>query len=336
MKPLLRAVLVINALIFLAFGVLFLLTPWAALYSALQLVQMQPAFAGQLFGIALIGLSWLAFHAAVDGALTATAAKVSGHVEWLSGVVLLVWLLGLRTPQLESFGQIVSALAGVVLLILGLGSVRLAGAVRRRERAVLAGAASAGRAEKRAAQKRDELRAAPPVPPASTAYRDDRGEPGVVPVAAGRRVDPLAGEPVAGEALDVASRPAARAPNATAIDPVTGRAIDPATGRTLDPLARDRATGATFDPATGRTIDPATGRVVEPAIARSIDPATGRTIDPVTGRVVEPSIARNIDPATGRRIDPVIDPATGHTVDPVTGERVEPRLGADPLRPDTR
>jgi hypothetical protein len=312
MKPLLRAVLVINALIFLAFGVLFLLTPWAALYSALQLVQMQPAFAGQLFGIALIGLSWLAFHAAVDGALTATAAKVSGHVEWLSGVVLLVWLLGLRTPQLESFGQIVSALAGVVLLILGLGSVRLAGAVRRRERAVLAGAASAGRAEKRAAQKRDEIRAATPVPPASTAYRDDRGEPGVVPVAAARRVDPLAGEPVAGEALDVASRPAARAPNATAIDPVTGRAIDPATGRTLDPLARDRATGATFDPATGRTIDPA------------------------TGRVVEPSIARNIDPATGRRIDPVIDPATGHTVDPVTGERVEPRLGADPLRPDTR
>jgi hypothetical protein len=227
-------------------------------------------------------------------------------------------------------------LAGVVLLILGLGSVRLAGAVRRRERAVLAGAASAGRAEKRAAQKRDEIRAATPVPPASTAYRDDRGEPGVVPVAAARRVDPLAGEPVAGEALDVASRPAARAPNATAIDPVTGRAIDPATGRTLDPLARDRATGATFDPATGRTIDPATGRVVEPAIARSIDPATGRTIDPVTGRVVEPSIARNIDPATGRRIDPVIDPATGHTVDPVTGESVEPRLGADPLRPDTR
>lgn len=312
MKPLLRAVLVINALIFLAFGVLFLLTPWAALYSALQLVQVQPAFAGQLFGIALIGLSWLAFHAAVDGALTATAAKVSGHVEWLSGVVLLVWLLGLRTPQLEGFGQIVSALAGVVLLILGLGSVRLAGAVRRRERAVLAGAASAGRAEKRAAQKRDESRVATPVPPASTAYRGDRAEPAVVPVAAQRRVDPLAGEPVAGEALDVGGRPAARAPGATAIDPVTGRAIDPATGRTLDPLARDRAMGATFDPATGRTIDPATGRVVEPAIAR------------------------NIDPATGRRIDTVIDPATGHTIDPVTGKRVEPRLGADPLRPDTR
>ena len=44
MKPLLRAVLIIDALFLLAFGVLFLLTPWTALYSALQLVQTQPAF----------------------------------------------------------------------------------------------------------------------------------------------------------------------------------------------------------------------------------------------------------------------------------------------------
>ncbi|MDR5750811.1 MULTISPECIES: hypothetical protein [unclassified Caballeronia] len=248
MKPLLRAVLVINALIFLAFGVLFLLTPWAALYSALQLVQVQPAFAGQLLGIALIGLSWLSFHAAVDGALTATAAKVSGHVEWLSGVVLLVWLLGLRTPELAAFGQIVSALTGVVLLVLGLGSVRLASAVRRRERAQAAGAVSAERAEKhaekRAADKRDEIRTTPPVvPPAAPTTR---------------RADPLSGEPVAGESFDVAGRPAARAPAATAIDPVTGRTIDPATGR---------PTGATFDPATGRTIDAVTGERAEPRIA---------------------------------------------------------------------
>ncbi|SAL56545.1 hypothetical protein [Caballeronia telluris] len=268
MKPLLRAVLVINALIFLAFGVLFLLTPWAALYSALQLVQVQPAFAGQLLGIALIGLSWLSFHAAVDGALTATAAKVSGHVEWLSGVVLLVWLLGLRTPELAAFGQIVSALTGVVLLVLGLGSVRLASAVRRRERAQAAGAVSAERAEKRAADKRDEIRTTPPVVPPATP--------------AARRADPLAGEPVAGESFDVAGRPAARAPAATAIDPVTGRTIDPATGR---------PTGVTFDPATGRSIDPQHGHKIDPVTGRAIDPLTGRTIDPVTGERAEPRIA---------------------------------------------
>ncbi|SAL46114.1 hypothetical protein AWB67_01986 [Caballeronia terrestris] len=255
MKPLLRAVLVVNALIFLAFGVLFLLTPWAALYSALQLVQVQPAFAGQLFGIALVGLAWLSFHAAVNGALTVTAARVSGHVEWLSGVVMLVWLLGLRTPELAGFGQVVSALTGVILLILGLGSVRLAGAVRRRERAQAAGAVAADRAEKRAAVKREDVRATP--------------APATATTPAGRRVDPLAGEPVAGEALDVGTRPAARAPAATAIDPATGRSIDPVTGRTIDPV---------------------TGRTIEPTIARTIDPATGRTIDPVTGERTEPRL----------------------------------------------
>jgi hypothetical protein len=59
MKPLLRVVLVVNALIFVAFGLLFLLTPWASLYGALQLdpIRVQPVFAGQLLGIALIGLA---------------------------------------------------------------------------------------------------------------------------------------------------------------------------------------------------------------------------------------------------------------------------------------
>lgn len=37
MKPLLRAVLVVDALLLLAFGVLFLLTPWRALFDALRL-----------------------------------------------------------------------------------------------------------------------------------------------------------------------------------------------------------------------------------------------------------------------------------------------------------
>ena len=75
MKPLLRAVLVINALIFLAFGVLFLLTPWTALWASMHLVTVQPPFVGQLFGVALIGIAWLAVHASIDGALTARAAE---------------------------------------------------------------------------------------------------------------------------------------------------------------------------------------------------------------------------------------------------------------------
>jgi hypothetical protein len=243
MKPLLRVVLIVNALIFLAFGVLFLLTPWAGLYGALQLdsIRVQPAFAGQLLGIALVGLAWLAFHASIDGALTARAARVSGHVEWVSGVIVLVWLLGLRTPEVDGFGQMSAALVGVVLVVLGLGSVRLSSAVRRRERAVAAGAASADRAERKAAKKREE---------------------------------------------EIAVRPAARAPEATAIDPVSGRTV----------VTRERLDGGAVDPVTGATLDPVTGR--------SLDPLTGREIDPVTGRRIEPVISDGIDPVTGRRIDP--------------------------------
>ncbi|SAK63980.1 hypothetical protein AWB77_02334 [Caballeronia fortuita] len=265
MKPLLRVVLVINALIFLAFGLLFLLTPWAGLYGALQLdsIRVQPAFAGQLLGIALVGLSWLAFHAAVDGALTARAARVSGHVQWLSGVVVLVWLLGLHTPEVDGIGQISAAVVGAVLLVLGLGSVRLSSAVRRRERAALAGAASAQRAEKKAAQKREE------VPPA-------RAEP-----------------------IDIASRPAARAPDATAIDPISGRAIDSA-GRPLDPASPIGAASVRAHP--DGAVDPVTGG--------TLDPLTGRAIDPVTGKRIEPVITGEIDPATGRRVDPLAPDAS--------------------------
>jgi len=152
MKPLLRAVLILDALLLLAFGLLFLLTPWASLYNALLLVQTQPALVGQGFGVALIGLAWLAMHASIDGALTTTVAKVVGHVNWLTGVLMLVWLLGLHTPALTGFGQIAAVLTGVVLLVVGLGGVRLSGAVRRREKALRAETAAAGRAEKQAAK----------------------------------------------------------------------------------------------------------------------------------------------------------------------------------------
>ncbi|MFM0051023.1 hypothetical protein [Caballeronia grimmiae] len=265
MKPLLRAVLVVNALIFVVFGVLFLLTPWAGLFDALQLgaMRVEPAFAGQLLGVALIGFAWLSLHAAIDGALTAAAAKASGHVEWLSGVIALVWLLGLRTPQVDGFGQVSAALIGIGLVVLGLGSVRLASAVRRRERAAAVGAASAERAEKKAAQTRDATR--PPVVTVPTPP-------------------------------DTAARPMAHAPDVTAIDPA-GRPVDaaaPASATRMRTEAGmvDPVTGRTLDPQTGREIDPVTGKRIDPVISGEIDPATGRRVDPLTGRVVP-------DPASG-------------------------------------
>ncbi|WP_233801883.1 hypothetical protein [Paraburkholderia sp. HP33-1] len=152
MKPLLRVVLILDALVLLASGLLFVLAPWTSLYNALQVVPTEPALVGQAFGVALIGLAWLAVHASFDGAMTSTVAKVVGHVHWLIGVLMLVWLLGLRTPSLPGFGQMVSVLAGVVLVVIGLGGVRLSGAVRRREKEGVV-KSSPSKADKRAAKE---------------------------------------------------------------------------------------------------------------------------------------------------------------------------------------
>ncbi|CAI8691401.1 hypothetical protein C5615_09345 [Burkholderia cepacia] len=136
MKPLLRAVLIIDAVLLLAFGVLFVLTPWQSLFNALQLANIQPAMLGQAFGIALLGLAWLAFHAAFNGDLTAPVARSVGHVYWLTGALTIVWSIGTGSgPALAAAGRVLSAVAGVALIVLGLGGVRLASAVRRREKA---------------------------------------------------------------------------------------------------------------------------------------------------------------------------------------------------------
>ncbi|CAE6743825.1 hypothetical protein [Paraburkholderia aspalathi] len=230
MKPLLRAVLILDALLLLAFGLLFLLTPWTSLYNALLLVQTQPALVGQGFGVALIGLAWLALHASIDGSLTSTVAKVVGHVNWLTGVLMLVWLLGLHTPALTGFGQIIAVLTGVVLLVVGLGGVRLSGAVRRRERVRLVEAAAAERAEKQAAKdaakdaanRRDAGRVA-----AEPVYRAEPVVEPVVPVA--RPVSPVSAAPVY-PAVDepglTASERAARAEAAAARDDARNAAAD--------------------------------------------------------------------------------------------------------------
>ncbi|MBR8298903.1 hypothetical protein KDW63_32345 [Burkholderia cenocepacia] len=162
MKPLLRAVLIVDAVLLLAFGVLFVLTPWQALFDALQLANIQPAMLGQAFGIALLGLAWLAFHAAFNGDLTAPVARVVGHVNWLTGVLTVVWSIGTGSgPALAAAGRVLSAVAGVALIVLGLGGVRLASAVRRREKA-------------QALESRDARR---PVEPAPASSPQPRVEP---------------------------------------------------------------------------------------------------------------------------------------------------------------
>ncbi|WP_114815064.1 hypothetical protein [Paraburkholderia kururiensis] len=222
MKPLLRAVLIVDALLLLTFGVLFLLTPWTSLYNALLLVQPQPAFVGQAFGVALVGLAWLALHASIDGAMTSAVARVAGHVEWLSGVLMLVWLIGLHTPPLTGFGQLVAGLAAVGLLVLGLGSVRLASAVRKRDKARVAESATAARSAKPTSQSQSAT-AASVSEPAFDAARY-RVEPA--------RVDPAVVEPARTEptsayrSTSVAPSPSASASDAP-VSPATGHPVEP-------------------------------------------------------------------------------------------------------------
>jgi hypothetical protein len=214
MKPLLRAVLIVDALLLLAFGLVLLLTPWKSLYDALQLVQTDPALVGQGAGIALVGLAWLALHGAIDGAMTSTTAKVVGHVNWLTGLLILVWLIGLHTPPMSGFGQLVAVVTAVVLVVIGLGGVRLASAVRRRdrranqvvhERADRASARNAENEARKAERERDAIRAASPANPAAPAY-----------AAGGAHVEPT-----------LAASPARGANTAAPVSPATGHPVEP-------------------------------------------------------------------------------------------------------------
>jgi hypothetical protein len=190
MKPLLRVVLIVDALMLLGFGVLFLLTPWASLYNALQLVQPQPALVGQVFGVVLLGFAWLAARAAFDGVMTAPVGRVAGHINWIAGILMLVWLIGLHTPRLTGFGQLVAGGVGVWLILIGFGLARLAGAVRRRDRVLAAEAAVAQRDARNAAKREPRPE---PVTYAEPAFAGARPTVAPAPVPA----EPAATQPVA-------------------------------------------------------------------------------------------------------------------------------------------
>jgi hypothetical protein len=134
MKPLLRTVLIVYTLLYLIVGLVYLLTPWASLHRALQLSVIEPAIAGQLLGVALLGLAALSFHGVFNGAMTAGVARVIGHVTWLAGLVILVWLVAFSLSLSPGYGALFNALGAAVLLVIGLGGVRLARVVRRNDK----------------------------------------------------------------------------------------------------------------------------------------------------------------------------------------------------------
>jgi hypothetical protein len=133
MKPLLRAVLIVDAGLYLSAGVALLLSPLAGVQRVLQLTPIEPAMVGQMLGLALLALAWVSLRGAVDGAMTIGIAKIVGHMTWLAGVLVLVWTLGPHALWLPPLGIVPNLLIGGVLVLIGLGGARLAGTVRRRE-----------------------------------------------------------------------------------------------------------------------------------------------------------------------------------------------------------
>jgi hypothetical protein len=152
MKPLLRAVLVVDAGLYLSSGAVLLLTPLAGLQRALQITTIEPAMVGQMLGLALLGLAWLSLRGAIDGAMTIGVAKIVGHVTWLAGALVIAWAIGPHTLWLPALGIVPNLLIGGLLVVVGLGGARFASAVRKREIA-------------RAAQRADaKARGASPAP----------------------------------------------------------------------------------------------------------------------------------------------------------------------------
>ncbi|TKC78805.1 hypothetical protein FAZ69_31610 [Trinickia terrae] len=155
MKPLLRAVLVVYTLLYLIVGLVYLATPWTALHRALQLAIIEPAIAGQLLGLVLFGFASLSFQGVINGAMTVGIARTVGHVTWLAGVLILVWLIALSMSLSPGYGALFNALGGAALLIIGLGGVRLSRVVRRNEKAADSAYASQLAAPSRAEAARE-------------------------------------------------------------------------------------------------------------------------------------------------------------------------------------
>lgn len=133
MKAMLRTVLFLDAVLNLALGVLFLLSPWQQLYASLQVPRADPALFGQMLGVVLAGLAWLQWHATLNGQLTVTVAKVSGHVNWICGAFILAWVLALGLP-VKGAGIVFLPALAAVLIVFALLEVKLSHSVRYRER----------------------------------------------------------------------------------------------------------------------------------------------------------------------------------------------------------
>ena len=152
MKPLLRTLLVINAILVALAGLMFMLSPWLPSIVPLAAYAASPAMIGQLLGVALLGIAWLQARAVANGVLTASVARVTGLTQAVAAIVQLMWLIAVHQPELSGNALYGAGIAGGVFLLLGLLQSRLGMAVEYQDRAQMAGTVSATRAQARAEQ----------------------------------------------------------------------------------------------------------------------------------------------------------------------------------------
>jgi hypothetical protein len=111
-----RVVLRVDAVAFVAFAILLLLSPWDALYDALDLPQGRPEVWTQLAAILLAGFGYLLWIAPRDPRLTHGVAAAGALVNIAGAVLVVGWLLVADTG-VETLGTVLLvaiALAGVV------------------------------------------------------------------------------------------------------------------------------------------------------------------------------------------------------------------------------
>ncbi|MCY0386290.1 hypothetical protein OVY01_03320 [Robbsia sp. Bb-Pol-6] len=162
MKPLLRTLLAVDAIVVLLLGLLFLASPWLVRSDLLAGFASTPAVFGQLFGVVLLGLAWMQGSAARNPALTAPVARIVGNTLGVAALVFLVWLIALGVPVLPVRAQRLAIVLAVGLLLLGLVQARMGITVMKRERLQAVGAVSAARAEARARVDGDPYIGTPP------------------------------------------------------------------------------------------------------------------------------------------------------------------------------
>ena len=119
-------VLRVNAGVSVVVGVLMLAATWDGLYDALDIPQPRPWVYAQLLGAALLGLAWIAWHAASAPAATRVVAQGLAIADVIGFVIISAWVFSddAGIPSSGSLGSWIFDITAVVLAVLGVLEAR--------------------------------------------------------------------------------------------------------------------------------------------------------------------------------------------------------------------